>query len=242
MRCGLSDRLIQSIQRHLGSKAARFRQSPVHYGLTKRFSTDFRFQMVRACLVATMDNRIKYHCHRNCACCQHRRAETLTRILTLCGLAAFVGSATGEYSRLYAYTVQTNDTLEDLAKAYRDQGMEVTAKQILVANPNVKITTAYRNGLRNLVPEIGAQLFIPSQVVKQSPDMKLIAPRLIEPLRFAKFTVSRISLIRKFTSALKTQAPTCFYLKTKPTLSGLKRSMNLEKRLKMDLQRKPRLI
>ena len=93
----------------------------------------------------------------------------------------------------YAYTVQTNDTLEDLAKAYRDQGVEVTAKQILVANPNTKITTVYRNGLRNLVPEIGAQLFIPGQVVKQSQDMKLIAPKLIEPLRFANFTVSQIN-------------------------------------------------
>ena len=93
----------------------------------------------------------------------------------------------------YAYTVQTNDTLEDLAKAYRDQGVEVTAKQILVANPNVKITTLYRNGLRNLVPEIGAQLFIPGQVAKQSQDLKLIGPRLIEPLRFANFTVSQIN-------------------------------------------------
>ena len=93
----------------------------------------------------------------------------------------------------YAYTAQTNDTLEDLAKAYRDQGVEVTAKQILAANLNVKITTVYRNGLRNLVPELGAQLFIPSQVVKQSQDMKLIAPRLIESLRFANFTVSQIN-------------------------------------------------
>ena len=102
----------------------------------------------------------------------------------------------------YAYTVQTNDTLEDLAKAYRDQGVEVTAKHILVANPNVNITTVYRNGLRNLVPEIGAQLFIPGQVVKQSQDMKLIAPKLIEPLRFANFTVSQINSVDGITNLL----------------------------------------
>ena len=93
----------------------------------------------------------------------------------------------------YAYTVQTNDTLEDLAKAYRDQGVGVTAKQILVANPNVKFTTNTMNGVLSLIPEIGAQLFIPGQVVKQSQDMKMIAPRLIEPLRFANFTVSQIN-------------------------------------------------
>ena len=102
----------------------------------------------------------------------------------------------------YAYTAQTNDTLEDLAKAYRDQGLEVTAKQILVANPSVKITTVYRNELRYLVPEIGAQLFIPGDVVKQSHDMKLIAPSLTEPLRFANFTVSQINSEEGITNLL----------------------------------------
>ena len=91
----------------------------------------------------------------------------------------------------YEYTVRSGDTVEDIAQAYREQGVDVTAKQILDVNPNVKFRTVLKSGLKSHLPEIGVKLFIPGQV-KPKEEIKLIAPRLIEPLDFAYFTVSDI--------------------------------------------------
>lgn len=91
----------------------------------------------------------------------------------------------------YEYPVHEGDAIEDIAKAYRDQGVEVTAKQILAANPSVKITTVFRNGLRFHIPETGIKLFIPAQI-KTEEEARTISPRLIEPIEFANFTVADI--------------------------------------------------
>lgn len=51
----------------------------------------------------------------------------------------------------YEYSVQRNDTLSIIAKAYRDQGIKVTADQILKANPGLN-----PNNLK-----VGQKIFIP---------------------------------------------------------------------------------
>jgi hypothetical protein len=83
-------------------------------------------------------------------------------------------------ARGYFFTVQTNDTLEAIAAEYRNQGVDVTADQILAANPSLKTATDL---------QVGVQLFIPDPNAKTN----LIAPRLIKPLEFADFTVSDIT-------------------------------------------------
>jgi len=92
--------------------------------------------------------------------------------------------------------VHNGDTVEEIAQAYRDQGVDVTAKQILVANPNVKITTVFRNGFRCHVPETGVKLFIPAQIKSEDVARASIAPRLIEPLGFANFTCPSNHIVR----------------------------------------------
>ena len=52
----------------------------------------------------------------------------------------------------YEYSVQRNDTLSIIAKAYRDQGIKVTADQILKANPGLN-----PNNLK-----VGQKIFIPA--------------------------------------------------------------------------------
>ena len=52
----------------------------------------------------------------------------------------------------YEYSIQRNDTLSIVAKAYRDQGIKVTADQILKANP----------GLNPNALKVGQKIFIPA--------------------------------------------------------------------------------
>jgi LysM repeat protein len=54
----------------------------------------------------------------------------------------------------YEYSIQRNDTFSIIAKAYRDQGIKVTADQILKANPGVDP--------KNL--KVGQKIFIPAPV------------------------------------------------------------------------------
>lgn len=92
----------------------------------------------------------------------------------------------------YEYLVRSGDTVEDIAQAYREQGVDVTAKQILAVNPRIKFRTVFYKGLRCQTAETGVKLFIPGQV-KQKEETKLIAPRINEPIEFDGFTVSQIS-------------------------------------------------
>ena len=92
----------------------------------------------------------------------------------------------------YEYAVQNGDTYESIAKAYGTVGLEVTAKQILTENPNVKTTAVFINGLRCHAPEAGVKLFIPGDV-RQKEEPKTIAPSLNEPIEFEGFTVSKFS-------------------------------------------------
>lgn len=52
----------------------------------------------------------------------------------------------------YEYTVQSGDTLMAIAKAYRDQGIKITADDIVKANPGLKPTNM----------KVGQKIFIPS--------------------------------------------------------------------------------
>ena len=63
----------------------------------------------------------------------------------------------------YDYTVQQGDSLEVLAKAYRDQGVQVTADEIMAANPGIKVTTNLQAGVQCVAPEPGARLLIPDK-------------------------------------------------------------------------------
>jgi LysM repeat protein len=62
------------------------------------------------------------------------------------------GSSPGGRQSGYEYTIQRNDTLMIVAKAYRDQGIKVTSDQILKANPGVDP--------KNL--KVGQKIFIPA--------------------------------------------------------------------------------
>ena len=52
----------------------------------------------------------------------------------------------------FEYVVKENDTISAIAKAYNDQGIKVTIKQILDANPKVKPETL----------KVGQKIFIPA--------------------------------------------------------------------------------
>jgi len=62
------------------------------------------------------------------------------------------GASAGGRENGYEYTIQRNDTLSIVAKAYRDQGIKVTADQILKANP----------GLNPNSLKVGQKIFIPA--------------------------------------------------------------------------------
>jgi LysM repeat protein len=62
------------------------------------------------------------------------------------------GTSAGGKENGYEYTIQRNDTLSIIAKAYRDQGIKVTADQILKANP----------GLNPNSLKVGQKIFIPA--------------------------------------------------------------------------------
>ena len=62
------------------------------------------------------------------------------------------GSTTGGKENGYEYKVAERDTLSIIAKAYRDQGIKVTADQILKANP----------GLNPNSLKVGQKIFIPA--------------------------------------------------------------------------------
>ncbi|HTY86333.1 MAG TPA: LysM domain-containing protein [Candidatus Acidoferrum sp.] len=62
------------------------------------------------------------------------------------------GASSGGKQTGYEYSVQRNDTLSIIAKAYRDQGIKVTADQILKANPGLN-----PNNLK-----VGQKIFIPA--------------------------------------------------------------------------------
>ena len=66
--------------------------------------------------------------------------------------AAAGGSIIGGRENGYEYKVAEHDTLSIIAKAYRDQGIKVTAEQILKANPGLN-----PNGLK-----VGQKIFIPA--------------------------------------------------------------------------------
>jgi LysM repeat protein len=59
--------------------------------------------------------------------------------------------ATGGKENGYEYKVAAGDTLSIIAKAYREQGIKVTAEQILKANP----------GLNPNSLKVGQKIFIP---------------------------------------------------------------------------------
>jgi LysM repeat protein len=62
------------------------------------------------------------------------------------------GSSPGGRENGYEYKVAEHDTLSIIAKAYRDQGIKVTADQILKANPGLDP--------KNL--KVGQKIFIPA--------------------------------------------------------------------------------
>jgi LysM repeat protein len=62
------------------------------------------------------------------------------------------GPSTGSKESGYEYKVAAGDTLMIIAKAYRDQGIKVTAEQILKANP----------GLDPKSLKVGQKVFIPA--------------------------------------------------------------------------------
>ena len=66
--------------------------------------------------------------------------------------AATGGSSAGGKENGYEYKVAAGDTLSIIAKAYRDQGIKVTADQILKANP----------GLDPKSLKVGQKIFIPA--------------------------------------------------------------------------------
>jgi LysM repeat protein len=66
--------------------------------------------------------------------------------------AATGSSSTGGKGSGYEYKVAAGDTLSIIAKAYRDQGIKVTADQILKANPGLDP--------KNL--KVGQKIFIPA--------------------------------------------------------------------------------
>ena len=66
--------------------------------------------------------------------------------------AATGGSSAGGKENGYEYKVAERDTLSIIAKAYRDQGIKVTADQILKANP----------GLNPNSLKVGQKIFIPA--------------------------------------------------------------------------------
>jgi LysM repeat protein len=62
------------------------------------------------------------------------------------------GSSAGGKENGYEYKVAAGDTLSIIAKAYREQGIKVTAEQILKANP----------GLNPNSLKVGQKIFIPA--------------------------------------------------------------------------------
>jgi TPR repeat protein len=68
----------------------------------------------------------------------------------------------------YNYTTQTGDTLAAVAGEYRKQGVDVTADQIVAANPTLKANT-------NI--QAGVQLFIPDKNRADLEDLKAKANR-----------------------------------------------------------------
>src|ERR1035437_7692880 len=70
--------------------------------------------------------------------------------------AATGGSSAGGKESGYEYKVARGDTLSKIAKAYRDQGIKVTADQILKANP----------GLDPKI-KVGQKIFIPASAQGQ---------------------------------------------------------------------------
>jgi LysM repeat protein len=66
------------------------------------------------------------------------------------------GTSTGGKESGYEYKVAAGDTLMIIAKAYRDQGIKVTAEQILKANP----------GLDPKSLKVGQKIFIPEPSAK----------------------------------------------------------------------------
>ena len=62
------------------------------------------------------------------------------------------GSSPGRKENGYEYKVAAGDTLSIIAKAYREQGIKVTAEQILKANP----------GLNPNSLKVGQKIFIPA--------------------------------------------------------------------------------
>lgn len=68
----------------------------------------------------------------------------------------------------YVYIVYPGDTIQDIAAAYREHGVEVTAEQIIHANPQVKFlgTTACHT------TAVGERLFVPITGDKSAARLK----------------------------------------------------------------------
>jgi LysM repeat protein/outer membrane murein-binding lipoprotein Lpp len=66
------------------------------------------------------------------------------------------GAAPATPQKGYYYTIQSGDTLPAIAKAYREQGVHVTTKQIIAANPGTDASKLY----------VGKKLFIPDPTAK----------------------------------------------------------------------------
>ena len=74
-------------------------------------------------------------------------------IITSLLLAAGCKTAPPKSEIGYNYTVQAGDNLDVLAGEYRKKGVEVTADQIMAANPTLKVTTNIQAGVQIFIPD-----------------------------------------------------------------------------------------
>ena len=58
----------------------------------------------------------------------------------------------------YSFIVNSGDSLADIAQAYREQGVAVTEKQIVAANPGLNLTTNLEVGLKLFIPDFDAKI------------------------------------------------------------------------------------
>ena len=85
----------------------------------------------------------------------------------------------------YNYTVQAGDTLDVVAGEYRKQGVDVTADEIMSANPGIKVATNLQAGVQCVAPEPGIHLFIPDKKRAYLDDMKRKARRGDAEMQYA---------------------------------------------------------
>jgi multidrug efflux pump subunit AcrA (membrane-fusion protein) len=76
-----------------------------------------------------------------------------TELATASSRPASVSPKTANAKGGYYYEVRDKDTLSGIVKAYRDQGIKVTLKQLMEANPTIKPTTL-KPGDKVWVPDV----------------------------------------------------------------------------------------